>query len=119
MQASFQSYGDDIRFALVQQSPSSCLAVELIGQYQYNKEDFFADGTASNPLLEANGTLCQVSFVQYHLDGVTVSASAFNGVMRINYLGSTPVACNCQFWFNYQAALCTPPACPPLPTQCS
>ncbi len=119
LQASYQNDGDDLRFALVQQSNSTCLAVELVGQYQYAKEVFFADGTASNPLLEANGTLCQVSFVQYHLDGETVSASAFNGVMRISYLGSTPVACNCQFWFNYQAALCIPPACPPLPTQCS
>ena len=119
LQAQLQSFGDDIRFALVQQSATSCLAVELVGQYQYNTENFFADGTASNPLLQANGTVCHVSFVQYHLDGVTVSPSVFSGVMRISYLGSTPVACNCQLWFNFQAALCIPPSCPPVPTQCS
>jgi len=119
MQAQLQSYGDDVRFALVQQSRTQCLAVELVGQYQYSTQDFFADGTASHPLLSANGIACQVSFVQFHLDGATVSPNSFSGVMRISYLGSSPVTCNCQFWFKLQAALCTPPACPPLPTQCS
>ncbi len=117
--AQLQSYGDDVRFALVQQSNSQCLAVELVGQYQYDTQNFFADGTASHPLLSASGTLCQVDFVQFHLDGVTVSPTSFSGVMRISYLGSSPVACNCQFWFTLQAALCTPPACPNVPTQCS
>ncbi len=119
LQAQFQSYGDDIRFALQQQSNAQCLAVELVGQYQYNNENFFADGTASNPLLATNSALCQVDFVQFHLDGATVNASTFTGVMRISYLGSSPLACNCQFWFNFQATLCTAPACPPVPTQCS
>jgi len=119
MQAELQVFGDDVRFALLQQSSSQCLAVELVGQYRYNTQNFFADGTASHPLLSANGRVCQVAFVQFHLDGATVNPSTFSGVMRISYLGSSPVGCNCQFWFNLQAALCTPPACPPLPTQCS
>ncbi len=118
LQAQLQSYGDDLRFALVQQSGTQCVAVEMVGQYQYDKEDFFADGTVSNPFLEAGGALCQVSFVQYHLDGVTVNATNFTGVMRISYLGSSPVACNCQLWFNVQATLCTQPACPEISTQC-
>jgi hypothetical protein len=119
LQAQFTDYGDDIRLAVIQQSQTQCLAVELVGQYQYDNQNFFADGTASNPLLESNGQLCQVDFVQFHLDGSTLTASSFQGVMRISYLGSSPVACNCQFWFNYQAALCTPPNCPSVPTQCS
>jgi hypothetical protein len=117
--AQLQVYGDDVRFALVQQANTQCLAVELVGQYQYSTQNFFADGTASHPLLSASGTVCQVSYVQFHLDGATVSPTSFSGVMRISYLGSSPVACNCQFWFTLQAALCTPPACPSIPTQCS
>lgn len=119
LQAQFTTYGEDIRLAMVQQSSSACLALELVGQYQVNNQNFFADGTASNPPLTANGQLCQVSFVQFHLDGATINSTSFSGVMRISYLASTPVACNCQFWFNFQAARCTPPACPPVPTVCS
>jgi hypothetical protein len=119
MQAQFTSYGDDVRLAFVQQNSSNCLQLELVGQFQLNNQSFFADGTASNPPLTANGQLCQVNFVQFHLDGDTLNSSSFSGVMRISYLASSPVACNCQFWFNFQAALCTPPACPPVPTECS
>jgi hypothetical protein len=119
MQAQFTSYGDDLRLALVQQSSSDCLQLELVGQFQLNNQSFFADGTATNPPLVANGQVCQVNFVQFHLDADTIDASSFNGVMRISYLASSPVACNCQFWFNFQAALCTPPNCPPVPTECS
>jgi hypothetical protein len=119
LQAQFQNYGDDVRLALVQQSDAQCLAVELVGQYQFDNQDFFADGTASNPPLVANGQLCQVNFVQYHLDAATLDTASFDGVMRISYLASSPVACNCQFWFNFTAALCTPPGCPPVPTECS
>jgi hypothetical protein len=119
MQAQFTSYGDDVRLAFVQQSSADCLALELVGQFQLNNQDFFADGTASNPQLVANGQVCQVNFVQFHVDGATLSPSSFSGVMRISYLASSPVACNCQFWFNFQAALCTPPDCPPVPTECS
>jgi hypothetical protein len=119
MQAQFFSYGQDIRLAFLQQANSNCLELELVGQFQLNNQSFFADGTASNPPLDANGRACQVDFVQFHLDGATLNPSSFNGVMRISYLASSPVACNCQFWFNFQAALCTPPACPPVPTQCS
>jgi hypothetical protein len=119
MQAQFTSFGDDVRLALVQQSGADCLALELVGQYQVSNQDFFADGTASNPLLEANGQLCQVNYVQFHVDAATVDPSVFSGVMRISYLASSPVACNCQFWFNFQATLCTPPDCPAVPTECS
>ena len=119
LQAALQTFGDDIQMAMLQQSSTQCLAVELVGQYQYTTQDFFADGTASHPPLTANGGVCQVDFVQFHLDGVTVNTTTFSGVMRISYLSSTPVSCNCQLWFNFQAALCTPPACPSVPTQCS
>jgi hypothetical protein len=119
LQVQFSTFGDDVRLALVQQADAQCLAVELVGQYQLDNQNFFADGTASNPPLVAGGQLCQVNFVQFHLDAATVDASAFNGVMRISYLGSSPVGCNCQFWFNYQAALCAAPGCPTVPTECS
>jgi hypothetical protein len=119
MQAQFTTFGDDVRLALVQQSGLDCLALELVGQYEVSNQNFFADGTASNPLLEANGQLCQVNYVQFHVDAVTDEVSAFSGVMRISYLASSPVACNCQFWFNFQATLCTAPNCPPVPTDCS
>src|SRR5450631_1407183 len=119
MEAQFTTFGDDVRLALVQQSGADCLALELVGQYQVSNQDFFADGTASNPLLEANGQLCQVNYVQFHVDAATDAPSAFSGVMRISYLASSPAACNCQFWFNFQATLCTPPNCPAVPTDCS
>lgn len=119
LQVQFQAFGDDVRLALVQQADAQCLAVELVGQYQFDNQNFFADGTASNPPLVANGQVCQVNFVQFHMDAATLDPATFDGVMRINYLASSPVACNCQFWFNYRATLCTPPACPPVPTECS
>jgi hypothetical protein len=119
LQGQFTSYGDDIRVATVQQASSACLDIELVGQFQLNNQTFFADGTATNPPLTVSGRICQVNFVQFHLDGATIDSASFNGVMRISYLASSPVACNCQFWFNFQAALCTPPACPPVPTECS
>jgi hypothetical protein len=115
----FQAFGDDVRMALVQQADAQCLAVELVGQYQFDNQDFFADGTASNPPLVANGQVCQVNFVQFHTDADTVGPASFSGVMRISYLASSPVACNCQFWFNYTAALCTASSCPAIPTECS
>ncbi len=119
LQAQFETFGDDVRLAVVQQSDAQCLAVELVGQFQLDNQNFFADGTATNPPLVSDGQVCQVNFVQFHLDATTVDASSFNGVMRISYLASSPVTCNCQFWFNYRAALCTPPACPPVPTECA
>jgi len=119
LQAQLDVFGDDVRLALVQQSGAQCLAVELVGQYQFDNENFFADGTATNPPLVANGDVCQVNFVQFHLDATTVGSTSFSGVMSISYLASSPVACTCQFWFNYQATACTPPACPPVPTECS
>ena len=78
MQAQFTSYGDDVRLAFVQQDSSNCLQLELVGQFQLNNQSFFADGTASNPPLTANGQLCQVNFVQFHLDGDTLNSSSFS-----------------------------------------
>jgi len=119
LQAQVDVFGDDIRLAMVQQAGAQCLAVELVGQYQFDNENFFADGTATNPPLEANGEVCQVNFVQFHLDATTVETDSFSGTMRISYLASSPIACTCQFWFNYTATACAPTGCPPVPTECS
>jgi hypothetical protein len=119
LQAQVDVFGDDIRLALVQLADAQCLAVELVGQYQFDNENFFADGTATNPPLVANGQVCQVNFVQFHLDATAVQAASFSGAMRISYLASSPIACTCQFWFNYTATACASTGCPKVPTECS
>ena len=117
VQTQFESFGDFVRLAYVQQAGSSCLPVLLVGYYQLETQNFYADGTASNPLLPTGSQVCQLSFVSVHLTAAAITSSSFDGVLKINYVASSPVNCNCQLWLKYNASLCVPPACP-LPSQC-
>jgi hypothetical protein len=120
LQAQLTSFGDDVQLDYVQGDVATrCLEVLLVGQYQYTRQNFFADGTAANPQLETGSQVCQLDWASLHLDAVTVNPDAFDGVMRISYVASSPIACNCEFWFSYRATRCTPPACPQLPPECS
>jgi hypothetical protein len=119
IQAQLKSFGDFVQLAYVQRTVASCLPVELAGEYQYDTQNFYADGTASNPLLApTNGGVCQIDFVSIHLDAATSTSTTFTGVLRANYIASSPVACNCVLWLNYRATLCAPPACTPPPSGC-
>jgi hypothetical protein len=117
LQTGFQTFGDFVQLAYLQQAGTSCLPVELSGQYQLSTQNFYADGTAANPVLPASGLVCRLDFVSVHLDAETVSSTSFAGVLKISYVASTPIACNCQLWVNYVATQCTSSACP-LPSEC-
>ncbi|HMK73008.1 MAG TPA: hypothetical protein VK454_06695 [Myxococcaceae bacterium] len=117
VQTQFESFGDFVRLSYVQEAGSTCLPILLVGYYQLDTQDFYADGTASNPIVPANSSVCQLSFVSVHLTAATTTASSFDGVLKISYVASSPVNCNCQLWLKYNATLCVPPACP-LPQQC-
>jgi hypothetical protein len=113
------SFGDFVQLAYVQRTAASCLPVQLAGQYQYDTQNFYADGTASNPLLPpTNGGVCNIDFVSIHLDATTSNSTTFSGVLRANYIASSPIACNCELWLNYRATLCAAPACMPPPSGC-
>ncbi|HXX30610.1 MAG TPA: hypothetical protein VEJ89_07825 [Myxococcaceae bacterium] len=117
IQTAFESFGDYVRLAYIQHADSTCLPVQLVGYYQFNTQQFYADGTASNPVLPGNAEVCQLNFVSVHLVASSTTSSTFGGVLTINYVAASPVSCNCQLWLSYSAALCVPPACP-LPSEC-
>ena len=117
LQTQFETFGDFVRLAYVQQAGAICLPLQLTGQYQLSTQNFYADGTAANPVLPASGQVCRLDFVAVHLDAATVSSTSFSGVLKINYVASSPVACNCQLWLNYVATECTTSTCP-VPSEC-
>lgn len=75
----------------------------LIGTYRASVEELVADGTVANLGAVVQGTECLVDVVTLHLDGVTVDANTFRGAMSIVYDTRAKDACNCRFWFDYEA----------------
>jgi hypothetical protein len=94
----------DFRFATP--SLGNLLTVSMAGSFAYSEETFFADGTASSIPLPIGGQVCQLQFVDVHLDATTQSTTRFSGLLRIATTTPRP-ECVCQAWFEYQAALST------------
>ena len=97
----------EIGFRFSSPTLGELLDVSMAGQFDYGKETFSADGTATNILLPIQGQACQLQLVDVHLDAATntTDPSRFTGTIRIQTSTPTPESCICQAWFQYQAAL--------------
>lgn len=80
------------------------LAMQLQGFFEEASDDFYLDGTAANVTATLRGATCVVDLVSVHLDGSSVSASAFTGAMRTTYDAATP-SCTCELWALFRAEL--------------
>lgn len=79
-------------------------ALRLVGTYRFNTEEITMDGSISNFSTVINGRECLLDNVQFHADTDTSSTSTFSGQMSISFEARTPDACNCKFWFQFNAA---------------
>lgn len=75
----------------------------LIGNYRASVEEMVLDGTIANLGTVVQGTECLVDVVTLHMDATTVDANTFAGAMSIVYDTRSKDACNCRFWFNFEA----------------
>jgi hypothetical protein len=84
---------------------TSVFGIQMRGLFKTNVESFYVDGDAANVQAQVLGQPCTLAFVNLHLDGNTVSSTAFSGVFQILYdvQGQVPDRCTCQLWVNYQA----------------
>jgi hypothetical protein len=93
-------------------SQGELLTVSMAGRFDYSREVFTADGTASNIPLPIGGQTCQIQWLDVHLDATTDSATRFAGLIRLGTRAPLPESCICQTWFEYQADLGTTATCP-------
>lgn len=102
----------EMRLRLSTPARSDVLTVSMAGRFDYSREVFTADGTASEIQLPIGGQTCQLQWVDVHLEATSASATRFAGLMRIGTRAPLPEACICQTWFEYQADLDTTASCP-------
>ncbi|WP_257458743.1 hypothetical protein [Archangium lipolyticum] len=84
------------------------LHLHLVGSFLDGGPDdedaFSMDGSVTNASLTANGQQCIVDQVTMHLDGTTLCATRFDGVMRVRYHPRLyQPECACELWVRYQA----------------
>lgn len=80
------------------------LDMQLVGRFQAGGETFEVDGSVANaPVLGANKEPCVVDQVSVHLEGNTVCATRFDGVLRVRYEARRPESCICEMWVRYEA----------------
>ncbi len=79
------------------------LDMQLVGRFLADGESFAVDGTVANASVIANGQECLVDQVNVHLQGTTVSATQFNGTLRLRYEARRPDSCVCELWARFEA----------------
>ncbi len=94
--------GDAVRIRYFPQT-NSFGTIDLIGQFQFNREKFIADGDNANVSLQVGTAQCLLDEVRLHMDGSTVSSSELTGTLRIEYITNRPDACVCQLWVQFRA----------------
>ncbi|HEX8702073.1 MAG TPA: hypothetical protein VF815_24800, partial [Myxococcaceae bacterium] len=73
------------------------------GRFLAGGESFAVAGTVANASVIANGQECLVDQVNVHLQGTTVSATEFNGTLRLRYEARRPDSCVCELWARFEA----------------
>jgi hypothetical protein len=79
------------------------LDMQLLGRFLAGGESFAVDGTVANASVRANGQECLVDQVNVHMEGSTVSATKFNGTLRVRYEDRSPDSCVCELWTSFEA----------------
>jgi hypothetical protein len=98
-QATLTTTGNVVRLQLKQP------ATTLMGNYLNGLEKMSLDGTFANFATTVRGRTCQVDVATFHLEGTTLSPSAFQGTLAIDYDGRQSDQCVCQFWYDFDAVL--------------
>jgi hypothetical protein len=79
------------------------LEMQLVGRFLASGENFAVDGSVANATAIANGQECLLDQVSVHLEGDTVCATQFNGVLRVRYEARRPDSCVCELWARFDA----------------
>jgi len=79
------------------------LEMQLVGRFLASGEKFAVDGSVANATAIANGQECLLDQVSVHLEGDTVCATQFNGVLRVRYEARRPDSCVCELWARFDA----------------
>lgn len=87
---------------------SELMDMQLVGAFLEGGADqddaFSIDGSASNASVIANGSQCIVDQVTMHLEGTTLCATEFDGVLSVRYEPRIQQSeCACELWVRYQA----------------
>jgi len=92
--------GDYVRF------DSDFLSLILVGYFRHSVEEFFLDGSASNPQAPGpDGGTCSLYEARMHIDGITRSPARFDGTLSVHYDVPGPDACQCALEATFQANL--------------
>ena len=78
-------------------------AMQLVGAYQWNVEDFYLDGSGANVSATVGGQACLWDLVSVSLTAITDDPTHFHGSMRINDQAQTRPACQCQATLTFHA----------------
>jgi len=79
------------------------LEMQLVGRFLASGENFAVDGSVANATAIANGQECLLDQVSVHIEGDTVCATQFNGVLRVRYEARRPDSCVCELWARFDA----------------
>ncbi len=79
------------------------LEMQLVGRFLESGERFAVDGSVANATAVANGQECLLDQVSVHLEGDTVCATGFTGVLRVRYEARRPDSCVCELWTQFEA----------------
>ena len=113
----FDSYGHVVKASYDLFGAALADDVQLVGQYRYSIEDFYADGTLSGPdgapvaVTGPTGVACEVDIVSVHLTGAgegleaPLSATSFVGALEVELQAPAPDACVCTSVLQYRAVL--------------
>jgi hypothetical protein len=79
------------------------LEMQLVGRFLASGERFAVDGSVANAETLINGETCLLDQVSVHLEGDTVCATQFKGVLRVRYEARRPDNCVCELWARFDA----------------
>lgn len=79
------------------------LEMQLVGRFLASGDSFSVDGSVANAEVPINGERCLLDQVSVHLEGETVCATQFSGVLRVRYEARRPDSCVCEVWARFNA----------------
>jgi hypothetical protein len=78
--------------------------MEMTGEYEWNVEAFYLDGSAGEVPVTVNGLACTADLVTVNLTATTDDPTHFHGNLSVEYEAHTQTACQCQATLTYRAA---------------
>lgn len=77
--------------------------LDLRGFFQEVSESFYLDGTASGVSATVGAVQCVFDLVTMHVEGVSQSATAFDGTMLIRFDSASAAQCRCELSVQFHA----------------